>query len=106
MSGLYTLAPLALDDLDAIHAFIEDAEDADAADRLLDSLYDSFEKIAASPGLGHRRPDLTGYDVFFWTALRWYAVIYRKASAVEIVRVIPWRRMEPVLLTPAGGLWM
>ena len=106
MSGLYTLAPLALDDLDAIYAFIEDAEGADAADRLLDSLYDSFERIAASPGLGHRRPDLTGYDVFFWTALWWYAVIYQKALAVEIVRVIPWRRVEPVLLTPGGGLWM
>nr|WP_247893905.1 type II toxin-antitoxin system RelE/ParE family toxin [Azospirillum endophyticum] len=55
---------MALDDLDEIHAFIEDTEGADAADRLLDSLYDCFGRIAGSPGLGHRRPDLTGYDVF------------------------------------------
>ena len=57
--SLYTVSPLALEDLDAIHGFIEDVEGADATDRLVDALYDSFEMIAANPGLGHRRPDLT-----------------------------------------------
>lgn len=102
----YSVAPLALDDLDEIHAYIEDVEDAAAADELIDDLYNAFERIGANPGLGHRRPDLTDFDVYFWTALKWYAVIYRKSDPIEIVRVLPWRRMEPVLLTPAGGLWM
>lgn len=106
VTGFYSLAPLALDDLDDIHAYAEDLVSADAADQLIDALYDAFETIAGSPGLGHRRPDLTGHEVFFWTALKRYAVIYRKASVIEIVRVIPWARMEPVLLTPAGGLWL
>jgi plasmid stabilization system protein ParE len=103
---LFSVTPLALDDLDGIHAYVEDIEDDDTADRVIDDLYDAFEKIAASPGMGHRRQDLTDYDVFFWTALKRYAVVYRKAAPIAIVRVIPWRRLEPVLLTPAGGFWM
>ncbi|MBP2293119.1 type II toxin-antitoxin system RelE/ParE family toxin [Azospirillum rugosum] len=102
----YSVAPLALDDLDDIHAYVEDVDDEAAADELIDELYNAFERIGANPGLGHRRRDLTDFDVYFWTALKWYAVIYRKGDPIEVVRVIPWRRMEPVLLTPAGGLWM
>jgi Plasmid stabilization system protein len=102
----YSVAPLALDDLDEIHAYIEDVDSEAAADEIIDDLYNAFERIGANPGLGHRRQDLTDYDVYFWTALKWYAVIYRKADPIEIVRVLPWRRMEPILLTPAGGLWM
>lgn len=56
--------------------------------------------------MGHRRRDLTDHDVFFWNALQRHAVIYRKSSPVEIVRVIAWRRLDPALLTPAGGLRM
>lgn len=102
----YSVAPLALDDLDAIHAFLEEVQDEDAADTIIDELYDAFDRIATNPGLGHRRQDLTEFDVYFWTALKWYAVVYRKTDPIEIVRVIPWRRMEPLLLTPEGGLWM
>ena len=102
----YSVAPLALDDLDGIHVYVEGIEDGDAADRAIDGLYDAFKKIADNPGMGHRRQDLTDYDVFFWTALKRYAVIYRKTVPIAIVRVIPWRRLEPALLTPAGGFWM
>ena len=63
-------------------------------------------EVADNPGMGHRRQDLTDYDVFFWTALKRYAVIYRKTVPIAIVRVISWRRLEPALLTPAGGFWM
>jgi len=102
----YSVAPLVLDDLDEIHAYVEDVEDEDAADLVIDDLYDAFAKIGSNPAIGHRRQDLTDHDVFFWTALKRYAVIYRKVSPIAIVRVIPWRRMKPVLLTRAGGLWM
>jgi hypothetical protein len=70
----YSVAPLVLDDLDEIYAYVEDIKGE--------------------------------YDVFFWTALKRFAVVYRKTSPIAIVRVIPWPRMEPVLLTPAGGLWV
>ena len=102
----YSVAPLVLDDLDEIHAYVGDIEDEDTADLVIDDLYDAFAKISSSPGMGHRRQDLTDHDVFFWTALTRYAGVYRKTSPIAIVRVIPWRRMEPVLLTPAGGLWI
>lgn len=99
----YSVAPLVLDDLDEIYAYVEDVEDENGADLVIDELYDAFPKISYSPGMGHRRQDLTDHDVFFWTVLKRYAVVYRKTSPIAIVRVIPWRRMEPVLLTAAGG---
>jgi len=99
----YSVAPLVLDDLDEIYAYVEDVEDENGADLVIDDLYDAFAKISSSPGMGHRRQDLTDHDVFFWTALKSYAVVYRKTSPIAIVPVIPWRRMEPVLLTAAGG---
>ncbi|UEM02114.1 type II toxin-antitoxin system RelE/ParE family toxin [Skermanella rosea] len=102
----YSVAPLALDDLDDIHAYLEVIDGWGAADSLIDQLYEQFSIIGANPGMGHRRRDLTDYDVFFWNALQRYAVIYRKSSPVEIVRVLAWRRLDPALLTPAGGLRM
>jgi plasmid stabilization system protein ParE len=102
----YSVAPLVLDDLDEIYAYVEDIKGEDAANLVIDDLYDAFAKISSSPDMGHRRQDLTDYDVFFWTALKRFAVVYRKTSPIAIVRVIPWPRMEPVLLTPAGGLWV
>jgi len=43
------------------------------------------------PGLGHRRPDLTARDVFFWPAHS-YLVIYRASKPLRIVRVIHGKR--------------
>jgi plasmid stabilization system protein ParE len=100
---IFIVAPLALDDLDEIHRHVEELVGTGPADRLVEDLFGAFRTIALSPGLGHRRRDLTDLDVFFWTAIERYAVVYRKADPMEIVRVLPWRRMRRSLVDPRGG---
>jgi plasmid stabilization system protein ParE len=37
------------------------------ADHVETEILDAFGALAATPGSGHRRSDLTNYDVFFYT---------------------------------------
>ena len=62
----YILAPEALQDLQDIWDYIA-TENLDAADRVIDTLFAAFEQLAALPGLGHRREDLTNRPLRFWT---------------------------------------
>ena len=71
----YILAPEALQDLQELWDYIA-TENLDAADRMIDTLFAAFERLAAMPGLGHRREDLTDRPLRFWTVDA-YLVIYR-----------------------------
>ena len=93
----YVLAPVALDDIDEIAAQIAEA-DPDAALRFIDEIYDAFAFLARHPHAGHPRPDLTDLPVFFWPVRKTYAVIYRKAEALQIIHVRRWRQDLPSLL--------
>ena len=54
---------------------------------MLDTLFAAFERLAALPGLGHRREDLTDRPLRFWT-VEAYLVIYRaERTPIEIVAV-------------------
>lgn len=75
---LYVLSEDADRDLDAIWSFIA-GDSVDAADEWIAKLFDAFEKIATSPGMGHKREDLTAYPVLFWLVGA-YLVIYRATS--------------------------
>jgi plasmid stabilization system protein ParE len=102
VSAPYDVSPVALDDIDAAAAFIAE-KSVPAAERFVDEVYDSFEKLARNPHLGHPRSDLTPLPVFFWTAFKGYAVIYRKTEPLQIVRVLAWRQDLPTLLSDEGG---
>lgn len=54
----YILAPEAFQDLQELWDYIA-TENLNAADRVIDTLFAAFERLAAMPGLGHRREDLT-----------------------------------------------
>jgi antitoxin ParD1/3/4/toxin ParE1/3/4 len=93
----YILAPEALQDLQDIWDYIA-KENLDAADRLIDTLFAAFEQLAALPGLGHRREDLTNQPLRFWT-VEAYLVIYRaERPPIEIVAVTRGGRDIPRLL--------
>lgn len=62
-------------DLDEIWEYIA-SDDLDAADRWIGKLYDAFEALGQTPGMGHRREDLTPYPLLFWPVGA-YLVIYR-----------------------------
>lgn len=60
----YVLASAAELDLDAIWEYIA-VDNVDAADRWMAKLFDAFEAIARTPGMGHVRRDLISLPVLF-----------------------------------------
>jgi plasmid stabilization system protein ParE len=105
----YILAPEALQDLQELWNYIA-TENLDAADRMIDTLFAAFERLAAMPGLGHRREDLTDRPLRFWTVDA-YLVIYRaERTPIEIVAVTRGGTGHPAappapLATACSSVW-
>jgi plasmid stabilization system protein ParE len=93
----YILGPDADLDLDDIWEYIA-GDSIDAADRWIDKLFDAFEALGKTPGMGHNREDLTAYPVLFWPVGA-YLVIYRaERRPIEIVAVTQGSRDIPAFL--------
>ena len=93
----YILSEDADRDLDDIWDYIA-ADNVDAADRWIGKLFDAFDAIGNTPGIGHKREDLTAYPVQFWPVGA-YLVIYRATSRpIEIVAVTQGARDIPAFL--------
>ena len=93
----YILAPEALQDLQELWDYIA-TEHLDAADRVIDTLFAAFERLAAMPGLGHRREDLTDRSLQFWTVGAYLAIYRAERTPIEIVAVTRGGRDIPRLL--------
>jgi plasmid stabilization system protein ParE len=63
------LSPDALQDLQDIWDFIA-RDNENAADQLEDKFFNTFDKLAQRPGMGHTRADLTDRDVRFCPPVR------------------------------------
>lgn len=87
MTASYVLSPAAEQDIEELITYIA-AENTQAAYDFVDALYDSFEKLAEHPFMGHIREDLTQYPVRFWTFKWHYLVIYNPTQPLEVVRVL------------------
>lgn len=61
----YVLGVAAELDLNAIWDYIAQ-DNMDATDRWISKLFDAFEALALSPGMGHRREDLSAFPILFW----------------------------------------
>ncbi|MGD0777892.1 MAG: type II toxin-antitoxin system RelE/ParE family toxin [Candidatus Solibacter sp.] len=97
MNG-YVLSADADFDLDEIWEYIA-ADNIDAADRWIGKLFDAFEALGQTPGMGHRRHDLTPYPVLFWPVGA-YLIIYRAdRRPIEIVAVTQGSRDIPAFLS-------
>jgi plasmid stabilization system protein ParE len=93
----YVLSAGAEFDLDDIWEYIAN-DNIDAADRWIAKLFDAFDTIARTPGIGHTRQDLTDYPVLFWPVGA-YLILYRVSSErVEIVAVTQGARDIPGFL--------
>jgi plasmid stabilization system protein ParE len=93
----YVLSEDADKDLGGIWDYIAE-DNIDAADQWIAKLFDAFDAIGDSPGIGHKREDLTVYPVLFWPVGA-YLVIYRAtARPVEIVAVTQGARDVPAFL--------
>lgn len=93
----FILSPEAADDLGEIVEFIA-RDNPDAALRFLEKLRGEMERIAASPGIGHLREDLTVEAVLFWPVGR-YLIVYRvEKGSPEIIRVLHGARDVAAIL--------
>ena len=94
---IYVLSRAADLDLDEIWEYIAQ-DNVDAADRWIGKLFDAFDALALSPGMGHTRNDLTSYPVLFWPVDA-YLIIYRvQRQSIEIVAVSQGARDIPAFL--------
>ena len=84
-------------DLENIWDYIA-LDSTEAADRWIRRLFEMFEALARTPGMGHRRRDASDLDVLFWAVDR-YLIIYRRVlDDIEIVAVTQGSRDLPALL--------
>ncbi|MDB5393622.1 MAG: hypothetical protein JWM91_1128 [Rhodospirillales bacterium] len=103
MAAKFIVAPLALDDIDDLTDWMRETDPTSDFDlRFIDTVYEAFQFLADNPGVGHKRADLTDQPVLFWTVWKSFAVIYRKSSPLEIVRVTRWARDIPTFLADEG----
>jgi plasmid stabilization system protein ParE len=93
----YELSPEALGDLQIIRDFIA-VDNVEAADRIIEQFFETFEQLAARPKSGHARSDLTSKNVRFWPVGS-YLVVYRDHSGgIQIVAVLHGSRDVPSVL--------
>ncbi len=93
----YVLSTDAALDLEDIWEYIA-TDSVDAADRLVGDPFDALEALARTPGMGHKRQDLTAYSVLFWPVGS-YLVIYRAERVPgEVVAVTHGSRDIPAFL--------
>jgi len=96
MSG-YALHPEAYEDLDEIRAYIAQ-DNPDAANRMVNEIFDAIRPLVRFPDQGFRRPKLTSLPLRF-VAVRDYVIAYApEKKPLWVVAVIHGRR-NPHLIT-------
>ena len=92
----FVLHPEAYADLNEIWEYIA-ADNLDAADRVLDELYESVTSLVRFPHQGHSRPDLTSRPLRFHV-VRDYVIAYAPdEKPLAVVAVLHGRRNPRVL---------
>lgn len=93
----YVLSAAAELDLESVWDYIAQ-DNIDAADRWISKLFDAFEELAQTPGMGHKRVDLTSFAILFWPVGA-YLILYRvRDEWIEIVAVTQGARDIPSFL--------
>lgn len=72
-------------DLDEIWEYIAQ-DNIEAADRWVGKLFDAFDALAANPGIGHKREDLSALPVLFWPV---GAYLFFTALKTSLLRLLP-----------------
>jgi antitoxin ParD1/3/4/toxin ParE1/3/4 len=83
----YLLTDPAKDDIREIVAYIRQRS-PQAAKKVRAELRDAMQKLAAFPGMGHLRTDVTDEPLRFWSVYS-YLIVYRSESKpLEVIRVL------------------
>ncbi len=92
----FVLHPEAYTDLDEILQYIA-VGNLDAADRVLEEIYQTLRSLVAFPHQGHTRPDLTTKPLRF-QSVREYVIAYvAEADPLIVVAVLHGRRSPRVI---------
>lgn len=101
MAARFRLTPAAEAEIGDIVDYIA-ADSEGAAVRVRNALYSAFEQLAQTPGIGHKREDLTDRPLKFWSVYS-YLVVYAPASEpLTVVAVLHSARDVERLLADAA----
>ena|SRR5271166_1884305 len=101
MSG-FALHPEAYDDIDDIRAYIAE-DNPDAADRLVNEIFDRIRQLIQFPDQGFRRPNLTPLPLRF-VPVRDYVIAYAPGrKPLWVVALIHGRRNPRVIAAILHG---
>lgn len=102
MSSGYAFHPEAFADLDEIREYIA-RDNPDAADRVIDDIFEAIRALVPFPQQGFKRPDLTSRPLRF-TVARDYLIAYAPdATLLWIVAVIHGRRSPRTMASILRG---
>ena len=101
MSG-HALHPEAYNDLDEIRAYIAE-DNPDAADQMVNEIFDAIRLLAQFPHQGYRRPNLTSRPLRF-KPVREYVIAYApEKKPLWVVAVFHGRRSPRVVAAILRG---
>ena len=98
----FVLHPEAYRDIDDIWEYIA-TDNLDAADRVLEEIYETIGSLVAFPHQGHSRPDLTLRPLRF-QSLRDYVIAYASdEKPLAVIAVLHGRRSPRVIAAILRG---
>jgi len=92
MTARYVLAPKAARDFVEIWSYLEKQAGGRVADRVASSIREKIAFLAATPGAGHARPDLTEEDVRFFSVYSYLIVYWPDTRPLQVVSILHGRR--------------
>lgn len=94
----YVFSPEAASDLVEIWLYLRDEAGRETADRVEAVIRDRIALLAANPGAGHFRRDLTDQPVEFFPAYSWLIVYRPDTRPLQVVSILHGHRnVEGVL---------
>ena len=95
----YVLSPEAEEDTFQIWSYLAEKASVETANRIESKFFKAFELLVKTPGLGHKRLDLTEHSVLFFRVRPYsYLIVYRLKTPLEIVAVLHGKRNIAELL--------
>lgn len=92
----FVLHSEAYSDLNEIWEYIS-ADNIDAADRVLDEIYQAITSLVRFPAIGHSRPDLTSQPLRFQTVSDYVIAYAPDERPLAVIAILHGRRNPRVL---------
>jgi antitoxin ParD1/3/4/toxin ParE1/3/4 len=101
MSG-YVFHPEAVADLEQIFDYIAE-RNVEAADRVVEQIFNTLQTLASSPRIGHERSDLASRPIRFFIVLDYLIAYVPDEKPLWVLAVIHGRRNPRVIAAVLQG---